>query len=107
MSGGEGRGSRGIHRTNSAGRHYGDSKAETRKGPYNHDAGAERPNEKLRKLLCDSGTRSDGEACRACEAPCGYGREYLKRMREEGIPEGGIVIERQDIHLGAGLLEDE
>ena len=62
---------------------YGDDKASPGVQSRNHFAQSKRPLNKLRELLCKSGTKSNGQACQDCEVPCQFGKEYLSKKREE------------------------
>jgi hypothetical protein len=63
-------------------KHYGDDKANPG-GPRNYAAGREeRPTKKLLELMCKTGAKTQGKACRTCVSRCRFGEEYLDRMQK-------------------------
>lgn len=71
-----------VRRGNRPTRRFAESKATGEQIPKNHTADAPRPMRKLKELLCDSGFRTDGDACMDCESRCQFGQEYLLRLKE-------------------------
>ena len=62
---------------------YGDDKASPGIQSRNHNAQAKRPLKKLRELLCQAGSSTNGKTCLDCEAACQFGKEYLDKKQEE------------------------
>ena len=64
-------------------KHYGDDKATGDGSPRNWAAGREeRPTKKLLELMCKTGAKTQGKACRTCVSRCRFGEEYLDRIQK-------------------------